>query len=231
MGLIFFTKLLMTKYRFIYPATIACIHFTTTAGGLWGARQLGAFEGFDLHFKYVAALAVVGSVSVATATFSLMLNSVTTYQIAKLLLAPGIALIEAYWLGRQFTVQVFISLAFVLAGVVLFILGTPALTASGVAVAAAFVLSSTLQQVMVWSYQARFKIEAHQLLAKVAPVQALLLLLLGPLVDKLAVAQWLTQWEVNVPGVETLLITCALALLANYSQYLFLVRGSAWECA
>ena len=61
--------------------------------------------------------AAAANVSIATLNLSLMVNSVGFYQIAKLLIIPFTALVEAYWLKDTLTMPQTVSTAVVLAGV------------------------------------------------------------------------------------------------------------------
>jgi hypothetical protein len=40
-------------------------------------------------------------------------------------------------------------------------------------------------------------------------------------------SHWVTEWEVSVPGMWCLLLSCAVAVVVNISQYLCLGRFSA----
>jgi hypothetical protein len=57
------------------------------------------------------------NISIATLNLSLMINSVGFYQIAKLLIIPFTAAVEALWLRETLTMPQTISTAVVLAGV------------------------------------------------------------------------------------------------------------------
>jgi solute carrier family 35 protein E3 len=60
---------------------------------------------------------VVANVSVLTLNLSLMLNTVSFYQIAKLLVIPFVCFVESSFLGYTFTRQVVASILLVAAGV------------------------------------------------------------------------------------------------------------------
>lgn len=45
--------------------------------------------------------------------------------------------------------------------------------------------------------------------------------------DKLVTRKWILDWEVNVPGLEMLLLSCAVAVIVNLSQFLCLGRFTA----
>jgi len=60
-----------------------------------------------------------------------------------------------------------------------------------------------------------------------APLQAVLLLIGGPFLDKFITGAWIQQYEYSVPAVVFLITSCSVAILVNASQYFCLGRFSA----
>ena len=101
-AIIFVTKILMSPpYNFAFATFICGLHFIACAIFI---RTLSFFEVIDhvaIPFKYVFLFSVIGSVSIASANLSLLLNTVGFYQISKLLLAPFVCLVESIYFGER----------------------------------------------------------------------------------------------------------------------------------
>uniref|UniRef100_A0A7S0WV11 Sugar phosphate transporter domain-containing protein n=1 Tax=Chlamydomonas leiostraca TaxID=1034604 RepID=A0A7S0WV11_9CHLO len=226
--IIFMTKLLMQSYRFLYSTTISGCHFLSCSLALWGAGMAGFTEpGPPVPAKHSVAYALVGAVSIATANFSLMWNSLGFYQLAKLFLAPAVCALEVQLLGRLVTFPLVVCIGVVLAGVGIITVNDLTVQGPGFLMALLFVGSTALQQVMCGRLQAMHKVAPHQLLAATAPLQGGLLLVAGPVIDWLATGKWVHQWEVNVPGLEMLGVSCAVAVAVNLTQFMLLGRFTA----
>lgn len=48
--------------------------------------------------------------------------------------------------------------------------------------------------------------------------QSMILLILGPFIDRWVSNRWLLEWEVNVPGLQMLGLSCVLAIGVNVTQ-------------
>lgn len=97
----------------------------------------------------------------------------------------------------------------------------------GLVIAGVSVVSSGMQQILCGTIQRQHKLQSHQLLANTAPVQGVMLLLVGPLVDKAVSGAWVSQYTLTVPGLSCLLLSCLISVGVNISQFMCLGRFSA----
>lgn len=97
----------------------------------------------------------------------------------------------------------------------------------GLVVALISVLSSGMQQILCGTIQRSHKLQSHQLLANTAPVQGVMLLVVGPFVDKAVSGSWVGQYTITTPGLSILLLSCAISVAVNISQFMCLGRFSA----
>lgn len=97
----------------------------------------------------------------------------------------------------------------------------------GIIIAAISVASSGMQQILCGTLQRQHSLQSHQLLANTAPVQGVMLLLVGPLVDKALTGQWVGRYTVTTPGLACLLLSCLISVGVNISQFMCLGRFSA----
>ena len=87
--IIFVTKTLMGyPYNFSFATFICGLHFLSCALFIRTLSLLGFIEHVPIPFKFILLFSAIGSVSIASANLSLLLNTVGFYQISKLLLAP-----------------------------------------------------------------------------------------------------------------------------------------------
>jgi hypothetical protein len=106
----------------------------------------------------------------------------------------------------------------------------------GLIIAAISVASSGMQQILCGTIQRQHKLQSHQLLANTAPVQGVMLLLLGPSVDKAVSGHWVSHYTLTTPALGCLLLSCLISVAVNISQFMCLGRFSAvtfqvgWDC-
>lgn len=67
-------------------------------------------------------------------------------------------------------------------------------------------------------FQAKFNLASHQLLANTSPVQGVILAVVGPYLDHLLTGMWIGKWNVNIPALQVLGLSCIVAIAVNLSQ-------------
>lgn len=97
----------------------------------------------------------------------------------------------------------------------------------GLIIASISVVSSGMQQILCGTIQRQHKLQSHQLLANTAPVQGVMLLLVGPYVDKAVSGDWVSSYTMTTPGMGCLLLSCLISVGVNISQFMCLGRFSA----
>lgn len=172
---------------------------------------------------------VIADISILTLNLSLMLNTVSFYQIAKLLIIPFVCAIERFYLGRTFSREVVATIGVVIVGVAIVTVEDLKLdiTSAGLIIAVISVVSSGLQQIFVRILQQKHKLSSHELLSNTAPAQAWSLIITGPFIDKIVSSDWVFNYHFSQGGACILAISCLLAVLVNISQFMCLGRFSA----
>ena len=172
---------------------------------------------------------VVANVSIISLNTSLMVNSVAFYQIAKLGIIPFTATVEATFFGKEFSGLMKLAIAVTLVGVGLVTVAefNVSSTFFGCLVALCSIISSAMQQILCGWYQKKNSISAGTLLGKTAPVQGLSMLLLSPLLDKLLTGSTVFNYEISMPALVFVALSCSCAVLVNMSQFLCLGRFTA----
>ena len=203
------------------------------------SARLGIFEHSQaVSTRSAVIFALIGSVSIGSANVSLLLNSVSFYQISKLLLTPLVCFIEAFLYGKSFSSSAIMSMLVTVLGVLIVVKSSlspssydhASISIHGLVVSVVFLLSSAFQQILTGQYQREYEIQPYQLLSITAPFQALFLCALGPSLDLLISDRWIFTWLVNesTPLVLAVLgVTCIISVGVNLSQFLCLGRFSA----
>jgi solute carrier family 35 protein E3 len=97
----------------------------------------------------------------------------------------------------------------------------------GVIVAGVSVISSGMQQILCGTMQRQHKLQSHQLLAATSPVQGVMLMLLGPWVDAAVSGNWIGNYQLTSGASGVLVLSCAISVAVNLSQFMCLGRFSA----
>jgi solute carrier family 35 protein E3 len=97
----------------------------------------------------------------------------------------------------------------------------------GVIIACVSVVSSGMQQILCGTMQRQHKLQSHQLLAATSPVQGVMLMLVGPWVDAAVSGNWIGDYQITSGAVGVLVLSCAISVAVNLSQFMCLGRFSA----
>eukprot|EP00240_Pyramimonas_obovata_P004109 CAMPEP_0118925814 /NCGR_PEP_ID=MMETSP1169-20130426/3637_1 /TAXON_ID=36882 /ORGANISM="Pyramimonas obovata, Strain CCMP722" /LENGTH=343 /DNA_ID=CAMNT_0006867217 /DNA_START=141 /DNA_END=1172 /DNA_ORIENTATION=- len=223
-------------YAFNFATTLCGAHFLCTtvsskitawtfgtgANGANGEKKVLTIPiGDAILYTVFADLSIVGM------NFSLMMNTVGFYQIAKLSIIPVICTIDYIWLFKRFNPKILASIGVVLMGVAISTVSDVGFNIPGIVVAGIAVFSTAMQQVLVGHLQKKHNIGANELVGVTAPMQAASLLLLGPMIDRVIVGRFVWAYEMNVPTMVYLLWSCVLAAVVNISQFFCIGRFSA----
>ncbi|CAI5513901.1 unnamed protein product [Closterium sp. Naga37s-1] len=227
-GIIMVNKQVMSGYGFVFVSTLTGMHFALTAlTGVASAcaglvpRQLSVPLGVLLGF------ALLGNASLVATNLSLLLNSVGFYQISKVSIIPTVCFFEAVFKGRSFTPRVKAAVAVVMLGVALCTVSEIHVNPLGLAVAAFAVLCSAMHMMLIGLLQERYAIGSFDLLSQSAPLQAFMLLLIGPSLDLLLTSRSLLDYHYQPYAIVFITLSCCLAVVCNLSAYLCIGKFSA----
>ncbi|CAI5519611.1 unnamed protein product [Closterium sp. Naga37s-1] len=97
----------------------------------------------------------------------------------------------------------------------------------GLAVAAFAVLCSAMHMMLIGLLQERYAIGSFDLLSQSAPIQAFMLLLIGPSLDLLLTSRSLLDYHYQPYAILFITLSCCLAVVCNLSAYLCIGKFSA----
>ncbi|KAJ1454671.1 triose-phosphate transporter family-domain-containing protein [Pelagophyceae sp. CCMP2097] len=222
-------------YKFQYVVTLNALHYLATTVWTYAAKYFGLTkapakdEKASVPLNDIIFFTVFANMSIISLNTSLMINSITMYQIAKLGIIPCTAVVEKMLYGRVFTLPMIGAIVVTLAGVALVAVAEFELSPSawGTFVALLSILSSSSQQLLVRHLQLKHGVSSGALLGVLAPAQGFSLLLLSPFLDKLTTGTYVTEYEWTGGAAAALGLSCSAAVLVNLSQFLVLGRFTA----
>ncbi|XP_023902946.2 UDP-rhamnose/UDP-galactose transporter 2 [Quercus suber] len=228
-GIIMANKQLMSPsgFAFAFATTLTGFHFSVTA--LVGLVSNAAGYSASKHVPMWELLwfSIVANMSITGMNFSLMLNTVGFYQISKLSMIPVVCVMEWILHGKHYSKEVKMAVTVVVVGVGICTVTDLNVNAKGFLCACVAILSTSFQQISIGSLQKRYSVSSFELLSKTAPIQALSLLILGPVIDYYLTGKLLSNYKLSSGAFFFILLSCSLAVVCNVSQYLCIGRFSA----
>lgn len=98
----------------------------------------------------------------------------------------------------------------------------------GTIIAGMSVIGSGMQQILCRSVQQRNSLSSQEMLLRVAPLQGITLLVLGPPLDYFVTkGSWVTEYQWTGTAMFWMLLSCSVAILVNISQFMVLGRFTA----
>lgn len=229
-GIIMANKQVMSDrgYNFRFATSLTGFHFLVTALVGFISRQLG-YSTSNKHVPFwdLFWFSIVANVSIVGMNSSLMLNSVGFYQISKLSMIPVVCVMEWILHNKKYSTEVKGTVFLVVIGVGVCTVTDVKVNMNGFLAAAVGVFCTSLQQISIGSLQQKYTIGSFDLLSQTAPIQSASLLLLGPFIDYCLNGRNLLEYEFSLGAIFFILLSCALAVFCNLSQYLCIGRFSA----
>ncbi len=223
-GIVFANKVVFQIYKFKYGTLLTLIHFIFTFLGLEVCRQLGVFEKKGgVTVKQVLPLCLSFCGFVALTNLSLVYNSVGFYQLIKVLTTPLIVVIQTLFYNETFTMKIKLSLFLTCVGVAIATMTDGEANMLGTVVALSALLVTSMYQIWVGTKQKELGCNSYQLLYIQAPLSAILLIPLVPMLDDLST---LKDQVIDTPTIMAIFISSCLAFLVNISIFLVIGKTS-----
>ncbi|KAG1664241.1 hypothetical protein FOA52_003494 [Chlamydomonas sp. UWO 241] len=231
--IVFVNKLLMdprSGFGFVFATTLCSLHFFSAAITIKTAEFAQLSKPASLPWMDTLAFSAMAAISIGSLNLSLLINTVGFYQIAKLLIIPFVCVVELVYMRRKFNTPTTLSILTVVAGVAVVTVNDLAVGQIGVlglVVAGVSVVSSGMQQIMCGNIQRKQALTSMQMLSNTAPVQGLMLLVVGPFLDAQITGKWVLDFHAAPAPMWWLAFSCAVSVLVNISQFMCLGRFSA----
>jgi solute carrier family 35, member E3 len=221
-GIVFTNKVVFQVYNFKYGTLLTFIHFIFTFVGLEICRQCGMFELKRIDLKKILPLCISFCGFVALTNLSLVYNSVGFYQLMKVLTTPIIVVIQTLFYNETFPTNIKLSLALTCVGVAIATVTDSEANLIGTLVAISALLVTCMYQIWVGTKQKELECSSYQLLYWQAPISAVILVPIIPLLDDLST---LSEWP-SSDATAAIIISSLLAFLVNLSIFLVIGKTS-----
>lgn len=149
------------------------------------------------------------------------------------MIIPTSCVLEFFLQGKRYSPPILATVVMVLVGVGAATVSDVTLSLGGAIVAFISVITMSAQQVLASVIQQRYSLKAEAFVAHVAPFQAMILICLGPFLDRLIVGAW--PWEIfSAAEADKLAMTLffvvlssVVAIIVNVSQAMAIGVASA----
>jgi len=218
------TIVFLNKWLYSYKkfpnVSLTCLHFFTTAAGLYGCKLYGLFERKHVPMKEVLWLSITFCGFVVCTNLSLQNNTVGTYQLAKVLTTPVIMIIQTQFYDKSFSAKIKLTMVPIVLGVLVNSYYDIQFNIAGCFWATSGVMVTSLYQILVGAKQKELGLSPMQLLFYQAPLSTAQLAVVIPFIEpplKEDVGLFGTCW----PSEVLLLVfaSCCAAFFVNLTIY------------
>ncbi|KAI4480725.1 hypothetical protein M0802_014082 [Mischocyttarus mexicanus] len=178
---------LLNKWLYIHTKfpniTLSMIHFIITFIGLLICQRMYVFCVKDIDIREMLFIAVTFCGFVVLTNLSLAHNTVGTYQVAKMLTTPCIICMQILFYKKHFSILVKLTLIPIIIGVIMNFYYDIQFNIIGTVYATLGVFVTSLYQVLINRKQKEFQMDPMQLLYYQAPLSAIMLFIVVPLLE------------------------------------------------
>ncbi|TPX32784.1 hypothetical protein SmJEL517_g04179 [Synchytrium microbalum] len=195
-GIVMTNKWVFEVYNFRFGTFLTIIHFVITFLGLEGCARNGVFEKKKIPLSAMA----------------------------KVLTTPCIVVIQTFYYNMTFSTPVKLALTVTCIGVIISSATDVQLNVTGTFFALTGVLVTSLYQIWVGTKQKDLGVNSMQLLYYQAPLSAILLVPVVPILDDVGA---LFAYEWSVGAIVSIMISAIFAFFVNISIFLVIGKTSA----
>ncbi|XP_032683337.1 solute carrier family 35 member E3-like [Odontomachus brunneus] len=221
------TIVLLNKWLYVntgFPnITLSMIHFIMTFAGLIICEKLNVFCIKDIDIKEMVLIAMTFCGFVVLTNLSLAHNTVGTYQVAKMLTTPCVIVMQMIFYRKQFSIPVKLTLLPITLGVIINFYYDIQFNIIGTIYATLGVFVTSLYQVMVNRKQREFRMDPMQLLFYQAPLSAVMLLIVVPVLEPVG-QTFAHNW--SLLDIIMVVLSGVVAFFVNLTSYWIIGKTS-----
>jgi solute carrier family 35 protein E3 len=222
-GTIFVNKLIFKSYGFTFGTTLTVCHFIVTFLLLLCCVYFGLFEFKRLPMTKVLPISFAFCGYVVFNNISLLYNSVSFYQVMKILCTPVIIAIESVFYGKYTDNRVKLSLIPVCLGIFITVATDFEVNLIGTVFALVAVVSNSLYTIYGKTKQSELQANAMQILLYQSIQSAVILLFCIPIFDD---TSKLLAYKFDTDSMTWILVSCFTAFAVNLSFFLLVGKTS-----
>lgn len=216
-------RLVYIEANFNLSTALTIIHFFVTFLGCVAFGCLQCYKPKRLPLRGVLPVSIAFCGYVVFNNISLLKNSMTVYQIAKIVNTPCILMLEKYLYGKTQSRDVKLALIPVCIGAFMTVYGSAYLSWEGAISAVLAIVMNSLYTIWGKTKQEELMAQPMQLLLYQSIISTFFLLLVGPFLD--GVSEW-ENCEITFTTVWAVLVSCVFAFGVNFSFFLSVGKTS-----
>jgi solute carrier family 35 protein E3 len=227
-SIVMVNKTLFTRHSFRFPVTLLSWHISFTSISLFVASRLRCFEYKHMPWRIACYFSILDCIAMGSQNLSLRSNSVSFYQMCKLLVAPVIVILEYAYFGKELpSRRVSVALVILLVGVGLASVTDVELNLLGTLFGSLATITTGMVSILCSFHQSKYELSSSQLLANVTPFEAGILLCLGPFWDYSIVHETAyIDYVWTLEALVTVFVSCLLAVLVNSATFYLIGKTS-----
>lgn len=190
------------------------------------AQRFNVFETKSVDMKTVVLFGFLNGISIGLLNLSLGFNSIGFYQMTKLAIIPFTVLLETFFLNKQFSQKIKMSLFLLLVGVGIASITDLQLNLLGTILSLLAIATTCVGQILTNTIQKKLNVSSTQLLYQSAPFQAAILFVSGPFVDQCLTKQNVFAYKYSNIVLVFIILSCLISVLVNFSTFLVIGKTS-----
>eukprot|EP00760_Papus_ankaliazontas_P004559 PhM_4_TR11956/c0_g1_i1/m.87318/K15285/SLC35E3; solute carrier family 35, member E3 len=224
-GVIFINKrLVFGVAEFHFGTALTMIHFLVTFMGCLLFARYGFFEIKRVEVKRVMSICFAFCGYVVFNNLSLLYNSVTIYQISKILCTPVIVAVEWHVYGKRQTRETLLALLPVCLGIFITVYADTTINPTGAFWAGMAIVANSLYTIWGKTKMQELNLGPMQILTYQAPISFVILLFCVPFFDP--VTKLMVYPILSTKALLCIGASCVFAFGVNFSFFLFVSQTS-----
>jgi solute carrier family 35 protein E3 len=223
-GVIFINKqLVFVSAHFTFGTALTIVHFVVTFAGCVAFAYGGFFEPKKMDILRVLPISLAFCGYVAFNNMSLLTNSVSVYQISKIMCTPLIVAVEMFQYEKHQSRETLVALLPVCVGIFVTVFADAHLSVIGTFWAVLAIISNSFYTIWGKTKQSELNASPMQLLIYQAPISAVILCFMLPWMESLSA---LRHFTFTPHAVFCIGLSCVFAFGVNFSFFLFVGQTS-----
>lgn len=231
-ALVITNKILFSANGFKFPTAVTALHLLL--GGAYGylrRDKSSVVRAEGLPAITIGKLVLLNSSTVVLLNLSLMINSVSFYQISKLAMIPTTGILEYFVISSVYPINKWFFGLIVIGGAGIITVNDFKIDVGyfGIIIAMGAVFCGCSQQIMIRLIQTDNKASISELMASVLPWSGAILSVLAYSIDSQISGLYIHCYKWSTEAAKNLILSSALSIGVNLSQFLCLRELSALE--
>lgn len=224
-SIVFINKFIFADFE--YESSLTCFHLVVTWLGLHLMRLMGLFQSKPMGLRQSLLIGLTYALCMPAQNLALRLNSVGSYQVAKICLMPATVVCDRVLANKTPSNGVLFSLVLICGGAVVSTVTDASFTSVGTAASVLMVSSTAMNQIAIQEATQKLKMSSPQLLLKCLPFALVLVTPILPLLEDWSKHNGPIGFEYTPHTVALIGASGGLAVLVNLTTFMIIGKASA----